>query len=271
MVDPVEPLLQRTRQRARANSMYEFDFRGVGERAVFPIIHHAADGVMRLIGTGFFIAAGGIFLTAKHVFEGPDISNTDHFDALQVCENQIAQRLITHLHSHPEFDLVVGRLAPSEIDCPSCDEHPVVSVMSLDPIVSEQGNEVVASYVFAHTLVHDQDDEPLTRLITHRGHWEKGHVEEIFPAGDGRVTGPCFSSSIFTEGRASGAPVFNSNGFVIGINSRGFAEVDGLPYSTASSIRGALAMRVDGRTIAEHREGLQNRPTVSVRRNRTPN
>lgn len=270
MVDPVEPLLQRTRQRAPANSMYDFGFRGVGERTVFPIIQHAAGGVLRLIGTGFFIAAGGIFVTAKHVFEGPDISDTDQFDVLQICENQIAQRLITHLHFHPEFDLVVGILAPSECDCPSCDEHPVVSVMSLDPIVSDLGNEVLASYVFAHTLVHDQDDDPLTRLINHRGHWEKGHAEEIFPTGDGRVRGPCFSSSIFAEGRASGAPVFNSNGFVIGVNSRGLAPVDGLPYSTASSIRGALTMQIDGRTIAEHRAGFPNRPTVGVRRNRTP-
>ena len=58
--------------------------------------------------------------------------------------------------------------------------------------------------------------------------------------------------------------MFNSCGFVIGINSTGFAPPDGLPFSTISSIRGLLTMEFDGITIAERRSGLYNQPNVQA-------
>jgi hypothetical protein len=35
----------------------------------FPLLTHDADGRWRLIGTGFYISDGGLFVTARHVVE----------------------------------------------------------------------------------------------------------------------------------------------------------------------------------------------------------
>ena len=58
---------------------------------------------------------------------------------------------------------------------------------------------------------------------------------------------------MLVEGRASGAPLFNSNGFVIGLNSRSFAGDEGLPHSTASSITSIDDLVIDGRSVRDRR------------------
>ena len=139
--------------------------------------------------------------------------------------------------------------------------------MKHDPIIHGDRTEVLASFVCSHTLVHNPEpdltgefDGDDTQRINFRTHWEKGYVEEVFPDGLRDVKGRCFTSSIFVEGRASGAPVFNSVGFVVGLNSKGIAPEDGLPYSTITSIHGLLDIKIDDSTVAEKRsEHPQNR------------
>ena len=152
-------------------------------------------------------------------------------------------------------DLAVGQLGEPHDNCIDCRNHPIVSIMKLDP----EKNEVVASFSYSHTIIHEPevlkfpDGEDLGQKINFRAHWEVGLAEAICPNGHGIVKGPCFTTSIFVEGRASGGPVFNSNGFVIGVNGASFAEPEGLPHSTASSIRGILEMSIGGLAIKEHR------------------
>ena len=77
--------------------------------------------------------------------------------------------------------------------------------------------------------------------------------EEVERDGFWQIPGPAFLTSILVEGRASGGPVFNSNGFVVGINCTGMSPQDGIPYSKASSIEGIRDLEFQGNTIRERR------------------
>jgi hypothetical protein len=54
----------------------------------FPLVTHDADGIWRLVGTGFYVNDSGFFVTARHVID-------------EVCQegSQVAPLLIMHLHS----------------------------------------------------------------------------------------------------------------------------------------------------------------------------
>lgn len=262
MVDPAESQLQHTRPRSLAAVRHRFEFVPAAHRAVFPIVKRDSAGKITLYGTGFFVAPCGVFASAKHIFEGDDVLSSDSFEILQEGDGHVKPRRIVDVVLDSESDIAVGMLERPHDDCSSCDAHAVVGIMELAPEV----HEVVASFVFSHTLIHGT--EPIEgptgvesyQLVQHRSHWEVGLAEEVYPNGLGFVKGQCFGTSIFVEGRGSGGPVFNSNGFVIGINSRSFAEPMGLPHSTATSIGRLYEIAIGGKTIKELRKGLRNRP-----------
>ena len=93
-----------------------------------------------------------------------------------------------------------------------------------------------------------------------------GKVEEVSIDGFWQTPGPAFRSSILVEGRASGGPVFNSNGFVVGINSRRMAPPNDIPYSIATSINGIRQLEFNGVSIQDRRAGLAYRPIARVHR-----
>lgn len=58
--------------------------------------------------------------------------------------------------------------------------------------------------------------------------------------------GQCFETSILAEGRDSGAPMFNSNGFLVGLLSTSMEFDQGLPNLVCSSILQLEEVPVDG-------------------------
>ena len=251
-----ENKLQRTRSRSLAAKRHCFDFIDGYQKSVVPIFKFSKSGTIELIGTGFFVAINGIMATAKHVFEGNDIHQSDKFEILQECGKEIYTRPIKKIISHPSKDLAIAQLDDPHDFCSDCSNHPIVSTMELPP----EKNEVVASFSFSHTVVHEpepfkfSDGKALAQRIRYRSHWEIGLAEDSHPDGFMIIEGPCFTTSIFVEGRGSGGPVYNSNGFVIGLNSTGFAQNEGLPHSTASSIGGILDLKIGNKTIREIRK-----------------
>jgi len=266
-----EDKLQPTRHRSLAAQRHRLDFLPGYQKSVVPIFNFSNDGTIELVGTGFFVAVNGIIATAKHVFEGNDIHQSDEFEIQQESSNTIFTRPIDNIIKHPTRDLAIAELGDPHESCADCTNHPIVSIMELPPVK----NEVVASFTFSHTVVHEPepfefpDGIAPAQLVKYRSHWEVGLGEEFYPEGFMFVKGPCFTTSIFVEGRGSGGPVFNSNGFVIGLNSTGFAQDEGLPHSTVNSIDGILDLTVRNKTIREHRkETLElwpNKPIVMRR------
>ena len=247
--------LQPTRERSLAASRHTFQFLPGGEEAVFPIIKGTPEGVLEHCGTGFFVGPSGLFATAAHVFEGRDVGPDDEFSIIQSGPDHLVLRSIERVAPHPDHDVALGWLGPAHDGCEACSNHSVVAIMRLDP---EKG-ELVGSFVFSHTIVHDPatydfpDGPDKGQRTQYRSHWEMGISEEVYPDGLGNLSGRCFGTSVFVEGRASGGPLFNSNGFVIGLNNIGFAEDEGLPHSTATSIRLLGEIDLGGRTLWEIR------------------
>ncbi|MEB3212291.1 MAG: hypothetical protein VKL39_13100, partial [Leptolyngbyaceae bacterium] len=145
MTDHREQLFQKTRIRSSATGRYAFEFISPYEKTVFPIMQRFANGTSQLAGTGFFIAPGGIFLSAAHVFE-IDVSNKDSFwTVIQDTENSLVELDFEEVRVRPDNrDIAVGKIDMQGL------EHPIVSIMELMPEV----NEVIATFVFSQTLVH---------------------------------------------------------------------------------------------------------------------
>ena len=59
--------------------------------------------------------------------------------------------------------------------------------------------------------------------------WYRGNVTEHFPTGRDKsfLPGACFQTSVQILGGASGGPILNSEGLVVGINSTGYDFQDG--------------------------------------------
>lgn len=230
------------------------------ERSIFPIVQQQKNGRPKLIGSGFFILPWGLFVTAKHIFEGKDIDEEDAFDAFVTVDGALVQLPIEEINLSSDRDIAFGVIQMQSAAS-------IVSVMQDDPIVSEHGNEVLGALVFAQTLIHEKIPfDPDEVIFNVRSLWEKGYVEDIHPDGLRYVPGRCYSTSLFAEGRSSGSPVFNSNGFVIGLISTGIAPSGLCPFSTITAISEVLSFPVNGETLWEHRKKLPNKPTVRVRR-----
>lgn len=263
MDDPAEAKLQPTRQRSLANR-HRFVFIDDGADAVVAIFQRPLDGTVKLAGTGFFVAKG-VVATARHLFT-EHVRDGDEFEVLQKRAQEIAVRQLALLVYEDSLDVAICKLAAPTAGAENWDSHPVVGLMSLDPLV----NEPVGSFAVSHTLVGsprevpDGDGQALAQPVRFQSHWELGHMEELHPEGVTFLPGRVFQTSIFVEGRGSGGPVFNSNGFVVGVNCRGAAQPDGLPYSYSLSIRHVLSLVLDGRTIREHRKALGSINRIAV-------
>ena len=258
-MDPNEPLLQINRRRCSVVERYLHEFISPFERSIFPIFQRISDGTTLLAGTGLFVAPSGIFVSAAHVFE-IDVNIGDGFTILCVdSEGRIQELEIEKIKIRPEGkDIALGKVMSGDL------QHPIVSIMESLPEV----NEVMASAAYSYTLVHlpEKQDGELIQRVRVRSHWEMGKVEEVAIDGFWQTPGPAFRSTILVEGRASGGPVLNSNGFVVGINSRGMAPPNDVPYSVATSIKGLGQLEFDGISIQDRRAGLANRPIAKVQR-----
>jgi hypothetical protein len=212
-----------------------------------------------LAGTGFFIAHTGVFLSAAHVFE-IDHKDGDTYWMLYIdAKGQEHDLDFSEITIRPEGrDIALGRVAMGDV------EHPVVSIMELLPEI----DEVVASFAFSHTLIHEIEERNGVEVqqVQYQNHWELGKVEEVEHNGFWQTPGPAFRSTILVEGRASGGPVFNSNGFVVGINCRGMSPEENIPYSTASSLQGLRDLEIQGSSIHKLRSNVKNKPIARVRR-----
>ena len=260
MADLNEHKLQRTRTRSDVVYRYSVDLHGQHLGTVFPIFQRTADGVSKLVGTGFFIAPHGVFLSAAHVFE-LEVSPEDSFWIVYLDgDNQPLKLDVGEVRVRPEGrDIAMGEVNVEGL------KHPFATVMESLPMEKE----VVASLVYSHTLVHEPVQEPNgseeIQHIQRRWHWEMGVVEQVSHEGYPFTPGPSFISNIFVEGRVSGGPVLNSSGFVVGVNSRGSHPPGELPYSIASGLKGLGKIEWDGISIQDRTANTRLLPIARFR------
>ena len=181
------------------------------------------------------------------VLEGNDIADTDGF-AVHFEGTLEPTRL------DAKFDLKGTDVSLCRLEGdvpPSIGDVTPFAVMNLTPEV----HEVVAAFGYSHSLVDPnevyEEDGELLQHLRFRAKWELGGVLAIHPEGRGHAKNECFETSILAEGRDSGAPIFNSNGFLVGILSTSFAFEGGLPNSTFTSIVRIGGYELDGIAVSK--------------------
>ncbi len=219
---------------------------GVGDpttmhETVFPIVSQKPDGTLVPIGTGFFIGQNGLFVTAAHVVR--DVLDdrkqaTAPFGLLHIYSDQsYVIRPITRATYHETADVAVGFAAPVVSEAKGALQNTILTLSRSRPRVGD----TIHTYAFPRTRV-----EPGTRQTVHLtpGSYA-GTIVEEFPDGRDSVLlpGPCYQTTMVIHGGASGGPVFNQNGCVIGINSTGYADEE---LSFVSCITSILNLRLVG-------------------------
>lgn len=237
-----------TRDRSVAGKKYEFDFIDNARKAIVPIFQRYQSGEYRIIGTGSYFIEPHIFITAAHIFEGKDINHDDGFYiAIEGVDEPVP---LVEKHVHEYLDLAILVLDESGIT-PLQDVNPL-AVMNLPPEIGE----VVAIFEYSHSIVepentHLDKNGNTLQEIKLRSKWEVGGVQHIHDKGTRLLKGQCFETTVLAEGRDSGAPMFNSNGFLVGLLSMSYTFESGLPNSLCVSILEIADIPIHGKPICE--------------------
>jgi hypothetical protein len=210
---------------------------------IFAIVRYDPEGRTHLIGTGFFIATTGLFVTARHVLMDTfDSQGRQQFPIgiIQFLPGGIyLPRPILRCASQPMADVAVGVAAPMRRNQDGSSlMNPVLTLTTVPVPLSTR----IVTYAYPKHLNLVQGTSE--QFIHFEPTYYDGYVEEYLPHGRDRVVlpGPCYRTSITIHGGASGGPVFCPSGHVFAVNSTGF---DGTDISYVSRVNEIFRLSVD--------------------------
>ncbi len=209
-------------------------------KLVFPILKEIGEGRNQMVGTGFFITKIGHFVTAKHVIE--DIYNIqtrkqlNPIHAVHFVEgSKVLVRHITAISSHNTSDIVIGKMDYHVVNSTGTPLFNKVPIFSTTP--PPVGTPVV-TFAFPETdKIFSKGDLGAFRAGYYHGNFV-GHSES--KRDSVMVSWPHYTTSIDIKAGASGGPVFDHVGRVIGINCVG--GIGGVSYM--ARVKELLDLRV---------------------------
>jgi S1-C subfamily serine protease len=206
------------------------------EQAVVPIVKLTISGEPVVIGSGFFIAHN-LIATAAHVardcLDRAGNLTGETILALQLLPDKTAvSRRAWEIGGVNRTDVAVLALMP-----PKKTDAPLTNVVApISTVMPRVGDPV---FTCAHPKTHIVSQTQ----IAFKAAFYKGEITKLYPHGRDAslMPGPCYETSMVIHGGASGAPVFDRRGLVIGINSTGFDETD---VSFVSTVHPLFDIRV---------------------------
>ncbi|WP_126284740.1 S1 family peptidase [Burkholderia stagnalis] len=194
--------------------------------AVVPLYRQTGEGrAMEVIGTGFFVAPSTI-MTARHVAESalaPDAEGNPGLWAVQFkADRECLPRAVVHAALHPTTDIALCVLTHmTHRQTGAALSNPALRLSARDPAIGEH----VYTYAYPDTVFTQEGAHARLDL---NPHFYDGHIVTHYPDGRDRVMlpFPSFETSIHLHGGASGGPVFDAGGAVVGINVSSLREPD---------------------------------------------
>ena len=212
----------------------------------FPILHRLGPTQLIIVGTGFWISRYGLFFTAGHVVDeliekGGELSRAYAFHWAR--EGKIHLRVIrsvTRLHA---ADLAIGQ-ADNYVD--KFPDAPLPTKRAkLTTSVPAIGSKLVTfAYPENEVLEFSGDEPPVIRGDRFEGVLLRNVTKSDHPY----IPYPYLETSIEVRSGASGGPVFDDRGRVVGVNCRGWdfrgTEHEDNPLSSIVPIGEAMPMEV---------------------------
>jgi Trypsin-like peptidase domain len=209
-------------------------------QTIFPIVTQGQDGLFVAIGTGFFVAENGIFVTAAHVVKAilDEQGNvTGPFGIFQFLPgDKFFIRPIHRTTRHSIADIAVGVAAPTHHNTTGAPMPNKILTLAANP---PSVGSLVCTYAYQKT-----DIQPGTpQIVRFNPGFFEGVLTEHHPQGRDKVLlpGPCFRTTMVIHGGASGGPVIGPNGTVFAVNSTG---VEGEALSHVSCISEVLDLAI---------------------------
>jgi hypothetical protein len=229
-----------------------------GPETVFPILTMLDFGTphqrYQYVATASFIHPRGVFVTAKHALL--DNAGNQLFPAIAIHQygRFTCVRHLQNFRIHLTDDIAVGEL----------NEHcghngmrfgPQNLVAALPSSIEELPiDHYIRSFAYPRSELGTVE-ENFVQNANFIGNWSEGLIEEYHPNGRDRVflPGRCYRTSMPVLAGASGGPVFNEEGYIIGVNSTSFGEE---PPSHITPLEGILDLQ-----LFDHYAG----PSMTVR------
>lgn len=221
------------------------------ELAVIPICQWVSEPEKeyKVLGTGFFICTDGIVITAKHVIEEnneilPDLFSIT-FDSERKFFWQPFDYIHNHIYRHPISDLAVLRLHPRYHNITK--EYWKNKILRIKTRQLSKGS-FVSSFGYPEGTFAYSESRGLIRYP--KESFRCGKIIEIYPKGVDSVMfpGPCYRTDFYIPHCASGGPVFDETGSVIGVNCASF---EGIQVSHITMIKEILDIEV-GNVITDN-------------------
>ena len=185
-----------------------------------PILFEQTPGILRVVGTGCYVARYGLVLTAAHVLaetkQGDGIGPSFVFHLGP--EDKIYLRRIQRVFWLNDRDLGIAQV-----------ENYLDSIPN-DPLINHRARlstrrpgvgEPLVTYAYPENALLDFNDPPARREV--HSDYYSGHVVEPVGAGERPfIPYPHLETSIEIRSGASGGPVFSHDGCIVGIASRGW-------------------------------------------------
>lgn len=185
---------------------------------IFPIFRVDKFNRYFLVGTGFYVAPDGIFVTAKHVIEEV-IDNSDQLKILHMEGEKWVMRKMAFYTPHHKADIAVGML--DRILFKGTGKFLENKYSTISAKQPKHGDHLY-TYAYPKTEIKFDKLQHINVVPTPYD----GLVTGCFPDGRDLVMLPsaCYQVEMAIVGGASGGPVFDDLGKVVAINSTSYED-----------------------------------------------